>query len=67
MTSGIMDFSSALPVEDVADVGDVPPEYFSEAANKLSGELHRVFEKSRSVKCDLSECRNASSNTRNAL
>ena len=53
MTSGIMDFSKALPVENIADVGDVPTEYFSEAENKLSGEIARVFEKSRSVNCDL--------------
>jgi hypothetical protein len=53
MTSGIMDLSKALPVEDIADVGNVPPEFFTEAANKLSGEIHRVFEKSRSVNCDI--------------
>ena len=53
MTSGIMDLSSALPVDEVSDVGDVPMEFFTEAKNKLTGEIHRVFEKSQAVGCDL--------------
>lgn len=53
LTSGIMDLSDALPVDEVADVGDVPMEFFTEATNKLTGEIHRVFEKSQAVGCDL--------------
>lgn len=53
LTAGILDFSQALPVEDIADSGSVPKEYFTQAAKKLSSEIQQVFEKSKSVRCDL--------------
>lgn len=53
LTAGILDFSKALPVEDIADGGNVPKEYFTQASKKLSSEILRVFEKSKSVGCDL--------------
>lgn len=53
LTSGIIDFSEALPVEDIADSGNVPKEYFSQASKKLASEIQRVFEKSKNVGCDL--------------
>lgn len=53
MTAGILDFSKALPLEDVSDVGDAPTAYFALAEKKLKGEITTVFEKCRKVGCDL--------------
>ena len=53
MTAGILDFSKALPLQDVADAGDAPKEYLALAERKLKGEIVTVFEKCRKVGCDL--------------
>ena len=53
LTAGLTDFSQALPVEDIADSGNVPKEFFFQASKKLTSTIQRVFEKSKNVGCDL--------------
>ena len=52
-TAGLLDYAKAQPIKETADAGDTPKEFFNLAANKLSGEIERVFEKCRAVNCDL--------------
>ncbi len=53
MAAGILDYSQALPLEQITDVGDIPKEFFTAAQKKLSAQIMQVFEKSRSCGCDL--------------
>lgn len=53
MAAGILDYSQALPLEKITDVGDTPKEFFTSAQKKLSAQIMQVFEKSRSCGCDL--------------
>jgi hypothetical protein len=52
MTAGLLDYSSALPLQ-TADVGDVPNGTFEAAEKLLSAQLTSLFEKCRACKCDL--------------
>ena len=53
VTAGILDYSLSQSIEEIGDVGDVPKEFFTFAANKLSGEIESVYEKCRAVGCDI--------------
>lgn len=53
LSAGVVDFSRALPVDELADVGDVPNGAFANAEKKLSAEIKTAFEKSKAVRCDL--------------
>ena len=53
VTAGIADFSKALDVKGLADVGDVPDGAFAAAEKKLSATLNQVYEKARGVGCDV--------------
>ena len=52
-TAGLLDYAKSQPVDKIADAGDVPKEFFTLAAKKLSGEIEGVFEKCRAANCDL--------------
>lgn len=53
MSSGVLDYSTAQPLDLLSDTGDVSKEFFASAEKKLSGEIHRVFEKTRACGCDV--------------
>lgn len=53
MFAGILDFSKAQSLEHIADVGDVPKEYFTYAARKLESEIKTTYEKCKAVGCDV--------------
>ena len=53
VTAGLADYSKALGVDELADVGDVPDGVFGAAEKKLSAALHTVYEKARRVGCDV--------------
>ncbi len=53
LTAGLLDYSQALPLNDGADMGDVPSGVFSAAEKKLASEILSVYEKSRACGCDL--------------
>lgn len=53
MTAGLLDYSAALPLEDIADMGDVPDGVFAAAEKKLAGEILEVFEKTKACGCDV--------------
>lgn len=53
VTAGIADFSKALGVNELADVGDVPDGIFAAAEKKLAASLSSVYEKARNVGCDV--------------
>ena len=53
MTAGILDYSKAQSIKDVADVGAVPKEFFSQANKKLAEEITMAYEKCRAVNCDI--------------
>lgn len=53
LTAGILDYSQSLPLDKIADVGDVPDGIFYAAEKKLSADVHSVFEKARANGCDL--------------
>ena len=52
-TAGLLDYAKSQPIEKIADAGDVPKEFFTLAAKKLSGEIEGVYEKCRAANCDL--------------
>ena len=47
LTAGILDYSKALPIEEVSDAGDVPDGVFAAAEKKLAADITSVFEKAR--------------------
>ena len=53
ITAGLADYSKALGVEELADVGDVPDGVFGAAEKKLSATLQTIYEKARNVDCDV--------------
>lgn len=53
LSAGLLDYSAALPLDEVSDVGDVPNGVFAAAEKKLSADIHSVFEKARLNGCDL--------------
>ena len=53
ITAGILDFSKSQDLKDIADVGAVPKEYFTTAEQKLASEIQTVYEKCRSIGCDV--------------
>lgn len=53
MTAGLLDNSSALPLDEITDGGDVPGGVFAAAQKKLSGEIKTLFEKTKAVGCDI--------------
>ena len=53
LTAGILDYSQSLPLEKIADAGDVPDGIFFAAEKKLAADVHSVFEKARANDCDL--------------
>ena len=53
LSAGIFDYSKALPLEDISDVGDVPDGIFAAAEKKLAAEIVSVFEKARVNDCDI--------------
>lgn len=53
MTAGLTDYSTALPLEDIKDVGDVPSGVFTAAEKKLEGQIRSVFEKAQACGCDV--------------
>lgn len=57
LTAGILDYSKALPLDEITDVGDVPDGVFAAAEKKLTAEIVSVFEKARVNGCDLFDVR----------
>lgn len=53
MSAGILDFSKSQPLEEITDIGDVPPSVFPLAEKQLSKEIESVFEKCKRLNCDL--------------
>lgn len=53
LTAGVSDLSKAQPIEEISDAGNAPKEFFTVAEKKLAGEIQRVFEKSKTLGCDL--------------
>ncbi|MBE7079918.1 MAG: hypothetical protein E7371_01620 [Clostridiales bacterium] len=53
MTAGIFDYSASQPIDQIADAGDVPKNFFNLAEKILSSEIERTFEKCRAVNCDV--------------
>ena len=53
LTAGLLDYSKALPLEEGADMGDVPSGVFAAAEKKLAGDVLSAYEKCRSCRCDL--------------
>lgn len=53
LTAGLLDNSTALPLDELTDGGDVPGGVFTAAQKKLSGEITTLFEKSKAVGCDV--------------
>jgi Ger(x)C family germination protein len=53
LTAGALDYSKALSLEQISDVGDVPDGIFAAAEKKLAAEILSVFEKTRAAECDL--------------
>lgn len=53
LSSGIADYSKAVPQTELADVGDVPDGAFAAAEKKLAGEVHSLFEKAKGFGCDV--------------
>lgn len=55
LTAGLLDNSTALPLEKSADVGDVPVGAFAAAEKRLSGYISSAFDKCKNSGCDLFE------------
>lgn len=53
LSAGILDYSKALDLTEISDVGDVPEGIFAMAEKKLAAQIHRVFEKTQKTGCDL--------------
>ena len=57
ITAGVLDTSTAPPLDKTRDVGDVPNGAFHNAERLLSAQIHQTFEKCRSCGCDLFKLR----------
>ena len=53
LTAGLLDYSKALPLDESADMGDVPSGVFAAAEKKLAGDILSVYEKARACGCDI--------------
>lgn len=53
LTAGILDYSQSLPLDKIADAGDVPDGIFFAAEKKLAADIHSVFDKAKASGCDL--------------
>ena len=53
VTAGIADYSKALDVKELADVGDAPDGVFAAAEKKLAATVQSAYEKARNVGCDM--------------
>ena len=53
LSAGMVDYSQALPLDELADAGDVPSGAFFFAEKKLTAEIKTAFEKAKAVNCDL--------------
>ena len=53
LSAGMVDYSRALPLDELADAGDVPSGAFFFAEKKLTAEIKTAFEKAKAVNCDL--------------
>ena len=53
LTAGVADYSKAVDLNKLADVGDVPDGVFAVAEKKLTAELTSAYEKARAVGCDV--------------
>lgn len=53
LSAGVVDFSRALPVDELADAGDVPIGAFTSAEKKLTAEIKTAFDKAKAVGCDV--------------
>lgn len=53
LSAGLLDYSKALPLESVTDIGDVPEGVFALAEKRLTGQIITTFEKCRACGCDL--------------
>ena len=53
VTAGLVDYSKAVDVDKIKDVGDVPDGAFAAAEKKLAAEISSAYEKARGVGCDL--------------
>ena len=65
ITAGLLDYSKSLPVEEIADAGDVPADAFSAAQKKLAGQILTLFEKTRALNCDVFRVRDRFQKTGN--
>ncbi len=59
LTSGFLDYSKALPLDQTRDSGDVPKGAFGAAEKLLSAQITSVFEKCRACGCDVFELRDS--------
>ena len=53
LTAGIIDYSQSLPLDKIADAGDVPDGFFFAAEKKLAADIHSLFEKAQTNGCDV--------------
>lgn len=53
LTAGLLDFSKALPLEEMKDAGDVPSGIFKQAEKLLASQITSAFEKCRLSGCDI--------------
>ncbi len=53
LSAGVLDYSRSLPVDELADAGDVPFGVFDSAQKRLTAEIVSAFEKAKRVGCDL--------------
>ena len=53
VTAGVVDYSKAQGIKDLADVGDVPDGVFAAAEKTLAANLQSAYEKARAVGCDV--------------
>ena len=53
ITAGVADYSKAVDLKKLTDVGDVPDGAFAAAEKKLTAELTSAYEKARAVGCDV--------------
>ncbi len=55
LTAGLLDYSTARDLNDLADAGDVPQTVFPLAEQKLKAQITSAYEKCRSCGCDVFE------------
>jgi Ger(x)C family germination protein len=56
VTAGILDGAKAQSVENLSDAGEIPSGVLSNAEEKLQTSLVALFEKTRSLHCDIFDC-----------